>query len=120
MTDPNNGSTSNQGEMGAKGFLAEANQIELTWHCMEFVSQYQTRSIPKIRAINKIFGLIFKSELGQEVQDKVTGWYLGLLEEAERTFSNPGGANLAPTVGGSNGSDGSDHAREYSEPVGVT
>lgn len=119
MTDPNNGSTSNQGETGAEGSLVESDQIELARHCMEFVSQYRTGSIPKIRAINEIFGLIFESELGEEIQDKVTGRYLGLLEEVKRSFSNPGGANLAPTVGGSNEQSGSERAGEPSEPNGT-
>lgn len=106
MIEPGDGALTNEGGPPIGTPVVEMDQIRLLWQCMEFISRYRARAIPKIRAINEIFSIIFKSELDEEEQDQVTGHFLGLIEETEQSFAGSGRPTSEPTVDGSNGQHG--------------
>lgn len=56
---------------------------------MDFVSKYRSGSISKVRALNEITSLIFEADLDEDSQDSVTGGYLTLLKEVEKSFGHP-------------------------------
>lgn len=119
MTKPGDGRSTNDEEHAVETPIVETDQIRLTRWCMELVSRYRTGVIPKIRAINEIFSIVFESELEEEEQDQVTGHFLGLLDEAKRSFASSGRPTSTPTVDGSNGRQGLTNpggANESTEP----
>lgn len=106
MIEPGDGASTNERGPPVETPVVETDQIRLLQWCIEFISRYRAGAIPKIRAINEIFNIIFESELDEEEQDQITGHFLGLIKETEQSFAGSGRLTSEPMVDGSNGQHG--------------
>ena len=119
MTEPTNGPMIEQGGLTAEDPVVETHQIEVSRRCMDFVSQYRSGTISKVRALNQIFGVIYESDVEEEDQDKITGHFLNLLNEVERSFNNPAQPVIAPTAANSSRHVATGRNGGTTEPTGA-